>query len=72
MINRGHTVRQVEQAAAGGLLDEPPEDIVNNMFEVGEKAIDRVSRRQSIEPTVQPDNRVPKLSCNGSNAVDAL
>jgi hypothetical protein len=35
----------------GGLLDEVVEDIVNNVFEVGKKAIDRVSRRRSIELT---------------------
>jgi len=64
-----------EAAAANllsGLLDEPFEDILNNGDEVGEKATDLVSRRRSIEPTAQPDHRVPKLSCNGSNAVDVL
>jgi len=32
-----------EQAAAGGLLDEAVEDLVDDVFEVGEEAIDRVS-----------------------------
>ena len=32
-------VRGVEQAADGGLLDEPVEDIVDDVFEVGEKAV---------------------------------
>ena len=41
-------------------------------LEVGEKAIDRVSRRRSIEATAQPDNRVPKFSLNGTNAVDVV
>lgn len=62
----------VEQAAAGGLPDKPLEDIVNNVSEVGKKAIDRVSRPRPIEPTTQPDGRIPKLSCNGPNAVDIL
>ncbi|GAA0512477.1 hypothetical protein SAMN04488066_104173 [Halorubrum aquaticum] len=54
-----------EQAAPGGLLDKPVEDFVNDVFKVSGEAIDRVSGRRSIEPTAQPDNRVPKLSING-------
>lgn len=42
------------------------------MFEVGKKAIDRVSLRRSIEATAQPNNRVPTLSFNGVDAIDAL
>lgn len=42
------------------------------MFEVGEEAIDRVSRRRSIEAAAQPDNRIPKLSFNGTNPVDVV
>jgi len=42
-------VSRVEQAAAGGLLDAAVEDLVDDVFEVGEEAIDRVSRRRSIE-----------------------
>jgi len=42
-VGRIDAVGQVEQAATGGLLDESVEDVVNNLFEVGEKAIDRVS-----------------------------
>jgi len=45
-----NAVGQVEQAAAGGLLNESVEAIVNDVFEVGEKAIDRVSCQRSIEP----------------------
>ena len=71
-IGRIDAVRHVEQAATGGLLDESPEDIVNNLFEISEKAFDRVSRRRSIEPTAQLNDRVPKLSCNRSNAVYVL
>ena len=42
-VGRIDGVRGVEQAASGGLLDESVEDIVDNVFEVGEKAINRVS-----------------------------
>jgi len=48
------------------------EHLVNDVFEVGKEAIDRVSRRRSIEPTAQPDNHVPKLLFNRTNAVDVL
>jgi hypothetical protein len=43
-------------------------DFVNDVFEVGKESIDRVSRRRSIEAAAQPNNRVPKLSFNGTNA----
>jgi hypothetical protein len=42
-------VRGVKQAAGGGLLDESVEDIVNNVFEFGEKAINRVSGWRFVE-----------------------
>jgi hypothetical protein len=42
-VRRIYRVRGVEQAAGGGLLDEPLEDIIDNVFEVGEKAINCVS-----------------------------
>ena len=71
-VGRIDAVGQVEQAARRGLLDEVVEDLVNDMFEVGEKAIDRVSRRRSIKPAAKPDERVLKLSCNGMDAVDVL
>jgi len=57
---------------AGGLLDEVVEHLANDVFEVGKEAIDRVSRRGSIEPTAQPDNRVLKFSFNGTDDVDVL
>jgi hypothetical protein len=34
-----------------GLLDEVVEHLANDVFEVGEETIDRVSGRQSVEPT---------------------
>lgn len=34
------------------------EQFVNNVFEVDKEAIDRVSRRRSIEATAKPDNRI--------------
>jgi len=71
-VGRIDTVGQVEQAAKRGLLDESVKDVVNNVFEVGEKAIDHVSRRRSIEAAAQPNDRVPKLSFNGTNAVDVV
>ena len=48
------------------------EHLANDVFEVGKEAIDRVSRRGSIEPTAQPDNRVLKFSFNGTDDVDVL
>jgi hypothetical protein len=42
------------------------------VFEVGEEAIDRVSRRRSIEATGQPDDRVLKFPLNRTNPVDVL
>ena len=42
-VGRIDAVGQVEQAAAGGLLDEVIEDLVDDVFEVSEKAIDRVA-----------------------------
>jgi hypothetical protein len=56
----------------GGLLDESLEHFVNDVFKIGEKAIDRRRETRSIEPTAQPHNRVSKLSFNGANAVDVL
>ncbi|WP_434523266.1 hypothetical protein [Halorubrum sp. AS12] len=65
-------VRGVEQAAGGGLLDEPVEDIVDNVFEIGEKAVNRVPRRRFVESTVVPDEAVLEFSCNRTCAVDIL
>jgi len=39
----GSRVYAHASAAAGGLLDEPIEHLVNDLFEVGKKAINRVS-----------------------------
>jgi hypothetical protein len=61
-ICRIHAVGQVEQAATGSLLDKEIEYLVNNLFEIGEEAIDRVSGQQSIKSTAKPDDRVLKLS----------
>jgi hypothetical protein len=71
-VSRIDSVRRVEQAPNGGLLDEVVKDIVNDVFEVGEEAIDRVSRRRSIEATAQPDQRLLKLSCYRAGAVDVF
>jgi len=40
------------------------------VFEVGEAAINRISRRRFIEATTEPDNRVLNFSCDWTNAVD--
>ena len=71
-VGRIDAIGQVEQAAAGGLLDEVVEDLVDDVFEVGEKAIDRVSRRRSIESAAEPDERALNLLCDGSDAVNVL
>jgi len=42
------------------------------VLEVSEEAIDRVSRRRSIEATAEPDNGVVQFSCNRTDAVDVL
>jgi len=48
------------------------EELVNDLFEVGEESIDRVSRRQSIEATTQPDERVLKLPFDRTDRVDVF
>jgi len=42
------------------------------VLEVGKESIDRVSRRRSIEPAAQPNNRVPKLPLTRTNSVDIV
>ena len=71
-VRRIDAVSQVKQTASGGPLDESVKDFVNDVFKVGEEAIDRVAGRRSIEPTAQPNDRVPKLSLAGTNAVDIV
>ena len=56
----------------GGLLDEPVEDLVDNVFEIGEKAISRVPGWRFVESAVIPDETVLELSCNRTYAVDIL
>ncbi|SDE03741.1 hypothetical protein SAMN05192552_11111 [Natrinema hispanicum] len=62
-------VRRVEQAAGGGLLDESLEDIVDDVFEVGKKPINRVSGRWFVKSAVVPDEAVLEFSCNWTCAV---
>jgi hypothetical protein len=69
-VGRIDGVCGVEQAADGGLLDKSVEDIVDNVFEIGEKAINRVSGWRFVEPTVVPGEAVLEFSCNRSRAVD--
>jgi hypothetical protein len=54
------------------MLDEMVERIINDVFEVGKKAIDRVSGRRSIEATAQPDQRLLEFSRDRTSAVDVL
>jgi len=42
-MSRIDTVCRVEQAPAGGLLDESVEDIIHYQFKIGEKPINCVS-----------------------------
>ena len=58
LVPRTDSVRKVEQTAVRGLLDDVVKDIINDVFEIGEKTIDRVSRRRSIEATAEPDQRL--------------
>ena len=48
------------------------EDLVNDVLKISEEAIDRVSRRRSIEAAAEPDNGVVQFSCNRTDAVDVL
>ena len=41
-VGRIDGTRRVNQATGGGLLDEPGKDIVEYVFEVGEKSVNRV------------------------------
>ena len=54
------------------MLDGSFEGFVNEVFEIGKRTIDHVSVRESNESTVQPDNRVPMLSLNGTNSVGVV
>jgi hypothetical protein len=47
-------------------------DSVNDVFKIGKEPVDRVSQRWLIEAAAQPNNRVPKLSFNETNAVDVM
>jgi hypothetical protein len=57
---------------AGDLLYEPFEDIVDDMFEIGEKAINRVSGWRYVESAVVPDQAVVMFSCNRTCTVSIL
>jgi len=55
-----------------GLLDEPVENIVDYMFKIGEKSINRISGRRFIESTVVPKKAVLEFSCHWTCAIDIL
>jgi len=42
------------------------------VFEIGEKAINSVSRWGFVESTIVPDKAVLEFSCNWPSAVDVL
>ncbi len=48
------------------------EDLVYDVFKIGEEPIDRVSRRRSIEVTTKPDQRIVQFPYNRANPVDVL
>jgi len=48
------------------------EDIADNVFEIGEKAVNRVSGWRVVESAVILDKAVLKFSCNWTCAVDVL
>jgi len=64
--------KRVTDYALGSIIDEVVKGIVNYVFEVGEEAINRVSRRRSIEATAEPDQRLLEFSCDRTSAVDVL
>jgi hypothetical protein len=61
-MGRIDRVRRVEQATARSLLDEPVEDIADDVFEIGEKPVNRVSGWRFVEPAVIPDETVLEFS----------
>jgi len=67
-VRRIDGVRRVEQTPADGLLD----DIVDDVFEVGEKPVNRVSGWRFVEPAVVPDQSMMKFSCDRTCAVYIL
>ena len=71
-VGRIDRVRRIKQAAGGGLLNESVEDIVDSVFEIGEKAINSVSGWRVVESAVVPGEAVLKFSCNRTRAVDIL
>jgi len=71
-VGRIDRVRGVEQAAGGGLLDEPVEDIVDNVFEIGEKPVNSGSGRRFVESALVPDKALLEFSCDWTSAVDVL
>ena len=71
-MSRVNGVRGVEQAAGDGLLDESAEDIVSDVFEIGEKPVNGVSGWRFVESAIVPDKTVLKFSCNWTRAVDIL
>jgi hypothetical protein len=62
----------VEHPAGGGLLDEPIEDIVNNVLKIGEKAVNHISGWRFVESVVVPDEAVLEFSCHCACIVDVL
>ena len=71
-MRRIDRVRRVEQAADSGLLDEPVEDIVDNMFEISEKPVNGVSRWRFVKSAVVPDESVLEFSRYRACSVDVL
>jgi hypothetical protein len=71
-VCRIDSTRRVEQASTGGLLDEPIEDVVDDVFEIGERAVNRVSGWRFVESAVVPDETVLEFSCARTCAVYIL
>jgi hypothetical protein len=71
-VGRIDGICQVEQAADGGLLDESVEDIIDDVFEVGENPVNRVSGWRLVETAVVPDEAALEFSCDRTSAIDIL
>ena len=71
-MSRINGVRQAEQAAGGGLLDQSVEDIVNEVFEISEKPVNGVFGWRFVESAVVPDKAVLEFSCDWTSAEDVL
>jgi hypothetical protein len=56
-------VNHVEQPACCGLLDESVKDIVDNVFKIGGKLVNRISGWRFVESEIVSDKAVLDFVC---------